>query len=220
MNNAHLYQANGSRIAKIAFITLLHASVVVALMNLKVIRDVVIPRPVTVDFKPDLTPEVKNEPPPVLETAPLERLPITVPDTVIIVEPTPDTITAKRAPPSPLPQDASIRPDQTGDAKVGPVVAPKVVDAPPSMNMSSSCARPDYPARAAREGAEGTVNLSLLIGTKGQVADAKIQRTSGSRDLDKAAISALSMCTFKPATSNGVPTQAWGQIAYVWTLEE
>lgn len=217
MNSAHLYQANGSKMAKIALITGLHAAFVLGLMNMKVIVDVIKPGPVIVDFKPDVKQEV-IEPPPVLDTEPLERLPITVPDTTIIVEPTPDTITARRAPPSPLPQDPLIRPDHgTEGSSVAPKITPS--ETPPSMAMSGDCARPDYPARAAREGAQGTVTLALLISASGKVADAKVQRTSGSRDLDKAAIAALSMCKFKPATANGVPAQAWGQIAYVWTLE-
>ena len=34
------------------------------------------------------------------------------------------------------------------------------------------CARPDYPASAARAGESGTVSLALLIGANGKVADA------------------------------------------------
>jgi protein TonB len=84
---------------------------------------------------------------------------------------------------------------------------------------ANGCAKPDYPARAARNGETGTVSLALLVGTDGRVAGSRIQHSSGSRELDKAAVQALSMCKFKPATNGGVPEQAWAQIAYVWTLD-
>jgi protein TonB len=47
-----------------------------------------------------------------------------------------------------------------------------------------------------------------------------VQKSSGSHDLDRAAVSALSLCKFKPAMNGGVAEPAWGQIAYVWTLEQ
>ncbi|NHZ98932.1 energy transducer TonB [Massilia sp. CCM 8734] len=84
---------------------------------------------------------------------------------------------------------------------------------------ASACAKPDYPARAARDGATGTVNLALLVGVDGKVTDARVDKSSGSRDLDKAAVAALSLCKFKPATLGGVAEPAWAQIAYVWTLD-
>ncbi len=84
---------------------------------------------------------------------------------------------------------------------------------------ADDCAKPDYPARAARNGETGTVSLALLIGTDGRVTDSKVQRSSGSRELDKAAQAALSLCKFKPAMEGGVAQPAWGQIAYVWTLD-
>ena len=72
----------------------------------------------------------------------------------------------------------------------------------------------------ARNGDAGTVGLALLIAPDGHVADSKVTSTSGFRELDRAAMAALSLCKFKPATTNGVPESAWGKIAYVWTLEQ
>jgi protein TonB len=37
--------------------------------------------------------------------------------------------------------------------------------------------------------------------------------------LDRAALDALSLCKFKPATSNGSPEAGWAQIAYDWKLD-
>ena len=84
---------------------------------------------------------------------------------------------------------------------------------------ANGCAKPDYPVRAARNGETGTVTLALMVGTDGRVQDARIQSSSGSRDLDRAALNALSLCQFKPAMNNGMAEAGWAQLAYVWTLE-
>jgi protein TonB len=83
-----------------------------------------------------------------------------------------------------------------------------------------ACAKPPYPASAARNGESGTVTLALLVGADGRVTSSRVLKGSGYRELDKAAVNALSLCKFKPAMNNGVPEAGWGQIAYVWTLEE
>ena len=84
---------------------------------------------------------------------------------------------------------------------------------------ASGCVKPDYPVNAARNGDSGTVTLALLVGIDGRVAGSRVQKSSGSRDLDRAAVNALSLCQFKPAMNNGVPEAGWAQIAYVWSLE-
>jgi protein TonB len=84
---------------------------------------------------------------------------------------------------------------------------------------ANSCALPDYPASAARLGETGTTTLALLVGLDGRVSSARIEHGSGSRVLDRAALNALSLCRFKPATSNGVPEAGWAQLAYVWKLD-
>src|SRR5690606_7339835 len=69
---------------------------------------------------------------------------------------------------------------------------------------ADGCAKPDYPLNAARNGDTGTVTLALLVGPDGRVQDARVQKTSGHRELDRAALNALSLCQFKPAMNNGV----------------
>jgi protein TonB len=84
---------------------------------------------------------------------------------------------------------------------------------------ASGCAKPEYPLSAARNGETGTVTLALLVGTDGRVTGSRVQKSSGSRDLDRAAVNALSLCQFKPAMHDGLPEAGWAQIAYVWSLE-
>jgi protein TonB len=85
---------------------------------------------------------------------------------------------------------------------------------------ANGCAKPDYPANAARNGDSGTVTLALLVGADGKVTSSRIAKSSGHRELDKAAVNALSLCKFQPAMNNGVPEAGWAQIAYVWKLDE
>jgi protein TonB len=84
---------------------------------------------------------------------------------------------------------------------------------------ANGCALPNYPVNAARNGETGTTTLALLVGTDGRVSSARVQQSSGSRDLDRAALNALSLCKFKPATSNGAAEAGWAQLAYVWKLD-
>jgi protein TonB len=57
------------------------------------------------------------------------------------------------------------------------------------------------------------------VGADGRVSSARIDRSSGSRDLDRAAINALSLCKFKPATNNGVAQAGWAKLAFDWKLD-
>lgn len=83
----------------------------------------------------------------------------------------------------------------------------------------NTCARPEYPRSSQRNEETGTTTLQFLIGVDGRVMEAKLAKSSGFRDLDRAAQSALSKCRFKPAMIDGKPEQAWTAVQYVWTLE-
>ncbi|MFB9244977.1 energy transducer TonB [Massilia antarctica] len=83
----------------------------------------------------------------------------------------------------------------------------------------NTCAKPEFPKASLRNEETGTVTLSFLIGVDGRVADSKIVKSSGFRDLDKAAQAGISKCKFKPTMVDGKPEQAWMQMQYVWTLD-
>lgn len=82
-----------------------------------------------------------------------------------------------------------------------------------------SCAKPVYPPEALAARREGTVTLAFLVAVDGTVADARVARSSGQRDLDETARDAIRQCKFAPATSHGKPVQAWTHVQYVWTLK-
>ena len=83
----------------------------------------------------------------------------------------------------------------------------------------NTCAKPEWPKASLRNEETGTVTLSFLIGEDGRVADSKILKSSGFRDLDKAAVTGISKCRFKPGMNDGKPEKAWMSMQYVWTLE-
>ena len=221
----HFTQMNdkgGTKFSKLAVVAALHVAVgamFVHSLNSRGIKMPKMPEEIVVMF----TPEAPPPPPPPPE--PPKPMPKTAPPQV--VAPPVEVEVQQPPPPDAV---AAVVSTETSPQPPTAAAAPEAPAAPPSSNTgvmhtavladANGCAKPDYPTRAARNGESGTVTLALLVGTDGKVANARVQSTSGSKELDRAAISALSMCKFKPAMSGGVAEQAWAQIAYVWTLEQ
>ena len=103
-------------------------------------------------------------------------------------------------------------PQPVAPAPTGIVTVPAVVD-------FNTCAKPAYPRKSLRNEEQGTVVLQFLIGVDGRVADSKVEKSSGFRDLDSAARNALGQCRFKPGLADGKPQQSWVKVQYVWKLE-
>jgi protein TonB len=82
-----------------------------------------------------------------------------------------------------------------------------------------SCETPKYPRSALVNEEAGTVQMAFLVGTDGVVTESKVDHSSGSKSLDKAAVSAFSVCKFKPGTKDGKPEQMWVKMEFVWKLE-
>lgn len=221
MHAAQSFYSSGSKVSKIAIVTGLHVAVAVALINLKVLVPVAPPKVIEVVKTRPITPE-QPEPVPTHSQQNAELPVIVVPkiETVIIEAPVPDTVTAKVDTgdrPAIVPGTGNPAGKGTGTGEASGE-ANKVFRA--ALANAGDCTLPDYPPRALRNGNTGTVTLALLIGPNGHVTESKVQRSSGHQELDRAAMSALSMCKFKPASTNGVPEAAWGQIAYVWSLDD
>ncbi|MFZ6771714.1 energy transducer TonB [Undibacterium sp. SXout7W] len=84
---------------------------------------------------------------------------------------------------------------------------------------SKSCEPPKYPKAALMNEETGTVHMGFLISTEGKVVESRIDKSSGSKSLDKAALSALGLCKFKPGTKDGKAEQLWAKVDFVWKLE-
>ncbi|MBC3883396.1 energy transducer TonB [Undibacterium sp. LX40W] len=81
---------------------------------------------------------------------------------------------------------------------------------------NKSCEAPKYPKASLMNEETGTVTLGFLVSVDGKVVDSKIESTSGSKSLDKAALAALSLCKFKPGSKDGKVEQMWTKVDFVW----
>ena len=77
----------------------------------------------------------------------------------------------------------------------------------------------DYPKASLMNEEQGTTSMSFLVAPDGSVVESKLEKTSGSKSLDKAAIKALSACKFKPGSKDGAPAQTWTKVDYAWKLD-
>ena len=219
MHFSHMTSNGGSKATKIAAVAGFHILVGVLFVHSLNSRHITMPK-MPEELVVMLTPEAPPPPPP----EPPKPMPTVAPPQIVAppVEvqvkqpPPPDTVTAAVTP-DPAPPAPTATPQPEGPPSAAPDSSGKMRTA--VLADANGCAKPDYPAKAMRNGESGTVKLALLVGTDGRVAGSRVQSSSGSRELDKAAVSALSMCQFKPATNGGVAEQAWAQIAYVWTLD-
>lgn len=91
-------------------------------------------------------------------------------------------------------------------AEVGPIVE------------KNSCEKAVYPKSALINEETGTVLLSILVAPDGSVLESKIEQSSGSKTLDKAAAKIYSSCKFKPGVKDGKAQQAWAKLEHIWSL--
>jgi protein TonB len=220
MNFSH-EKSPGKNFTGIAIVIILHALVAYGIITglgtrmvskmaeaveTKIIEEVKPPPPKEVPPPPP-PPEMKAPPPPFIP--PVE---------VNVQQPPPvqnviaNATTAKPATNVLTPPAPPANPAPPAPANPNPVRVAAVAD-------FNTCAKPEWPKASLRNEETGTVTLSFLIGTDGRVADSKIVKSSGFRDLDKAAVTGISKCRFKPGLTDGKPEQAWMQMQYVWTLE-
>jgi protein TonB len=73
----------------------------------------------------------------------------------------------------------------------------------------------EYPKSSLVNEEKGTVVMSLHIAADGKVLESKLTKTSGFKNLDKAATSSILKCKFIPSPSG----QQWQEMEYVWTLD-
>jgi periplasmic protein TonB len=77
----------------------------------------------------------------------------------------------------------------------------------------------EYPKASLMNEEQGTVTMSFQVSATGDVLDSKVDKSSGFKNLDKAAIKAISACKFKPGTKDGKPETTWTKVDYAWKLD-
>ncbi len=118
--------------------------------------------------------------------------------------------------------DLPIDPSPTAITLAAPAAAPATIEATdspaaaapgvesPLLVSSVEYLRPPvprYPATAKQARLAGLVQLLVLVETDGSARDIRIERSSGSPLLDRAAIDSVRAARFKPYTVNGVARQ-------------
>ena len=162
--------------------------------------------------KPEPTPKT----PPAPQAAPVQ--PSQAPSPVSPVPSALPAITAAPlATPMPAPPAAAPPAAPAPAATPAPTRPPLVVAASARMD---SCAKPRYPAASERLHEQGVVSLKFLISENGQVLSGSVEKSSGYKRLDDAALAALSLCKFRPATVDGTPKQEWSALRYRWELND
>lgn len=68
---------------------------------------------------------------------------------------------------------------------------------------------PTYPPQALRQHHQGTAILMTLVGVDGKPHDIKVEKSSGFKELDEAAVAAVWQWTFRPQIKAGVPTEGY-----------
>lgn len=89
-------------------------------------------------------------------------------------------------------------------------------EVPASLN-DKNC-KAEYPKASLMNEEQGDVTMAFLVGADGNVVESKVEKSSGYKNLDKAALKALSACKFKPGTKDGAIAQTWTKVDYSWKL--
>jgi periplasmic protein TonB len=80
---------------------------------------------------------------------------------------------------------------------------------------------PEYPAAARRHEQEGTVRVRVRVLADGQATDIRVEKSSGSAELDRAAVAAVNASKFRAARSpEGVPVDSWVIVPYQFVLQD
>lgn len=87
----------------------------------------------------------------------------------------------------------------------------------PAVFDARSC-KAEYPKAALMNEEQGMVSMMFLVSAEGRVLESKLDKTSGHKSLDKAALTAISACKFKPGMKDGKPDSTWTKVEYNWTL--
>src|SRR5262245_13714563 len=187
-------------------VVLLHAALLLALMN-------------------GLALHVIKKPPPMTNVVPVPRVDEPLPPSELVPLATMDRFDTPIPPAPDIPielQDDTAAPtwqqqpladDEAGYAPARPrITAPRVDPLHP-------LTQPEYPPASIRQGEVGTVTLLVYVSPDGRVADVRVSRSSGFARLDAAAVrEAKRAWRFLPATSDGTPIAEWGTYAVTFRL--
>lgn len=179
-------------------------------------------RVMALDVKLDTTPPKQQpKPPEPKPEAPAAHVP--TPQQPVVIEQTPQIAVAlSPAPAAPAPAPAPVVAAPAVVAPPAPAPAPRPAAPAEVGDLSSkmlSFTPPTYPLESRRQKEEGTVALSLLLGTDGRVADISIASSSGFARLDKAALDSVRKWRWAPIIRNGEPVTVRGTVRIPFVIK-
>ncbi len=187
-------QMSGNRVVAIILVILIHVAAIYAMVTglayeayKKVVEHVT-----TVNVNEPPPPPPKTPPPPPPTNAPP---PPVAPPPPISINVAPPQIQVQPNIPPPAPPVLQVPPP-------APPPPPSQARGVSTKNQSRWASRiqENYPARALDEGVEGSVGVSVTVTPDGRVGSCSVTRSSGSRDLDRAACEGMKRyAEFNPA---------------------
>ena len=158
---------------------------------------------------PPPMPEIAPPPPPFIPL-PEIRTQVPPPPKAIVVPPSPKPPPRQEFKPSqaPVPTQAAPSPAPSAPAPAAQVRTGA------SKIASAGCDVPEKPAMSDRLGETGTVTISVTIGPDGSVTQSSVASGSGFKRLDDAALAAIHLCRFRPATVDGRPEASRSTVRY------
>lgn len=201
------------RFSGLGIVVLLHILLLYALVTglaktvIDVVQKPIETKIITEEVKP---PPEPPKPPPPKAVAPPPSLPFVPPPEVATqAPPQPEQMatspTPQAADPAPAASDSA--PDSTAHAAPSPAFA------------DLNACKPEYPKSALMNEETGIVRVRFVIGANSQLVSASVLKSSGHRDLDKAAVDGLSRCQFKAAMQDGAPVESSFTSDYVWKMD-
>jgi protein TonB len=199
----------GRRYGGLSLVILLHVLLAYVILSGLASRTIdVVKEPIVTKIIEEIIPPPPHEKPP--------------PEPLQVVAPPPDFIP---------PPDIQIQATQNVIADVATVQPPAQAVDPTSSSTAgvgvalpvpgfvdlNGC-KPEYPRASLLAEETGIVRVQFDISADAHLLGAKILRSSGFSNLDKAAVNALSRCKFRAAFQNGVPVQSSFLSDYVWKL--
>ena len=95
------------------------------------------------------------------------------------------------------------------------------VDIAPTENISYRRLRPPkYPPQAVRQRMEGKVLLKVLVGLDGKPEEITVEKSSGYRVLDQAAIAAVKTWVFNAGQKNGAASRGYALVPIEFNLNQ
>ena len=212
-------QMSGNRMVAIVIVALIHIALGYALITGLAYDAVkkVVERVTTVDVSEPPPPPDEPPPPPPKDAPPPPPVAPPPPMNISVAPPPIQTVTTIPPPRPP----AVIIPPPAPVAPPPPPPPPKRANPIPKGNPGRWVSNDDYPSRAIREEAQGTVRFSLTVGPDGRVSGCSVTGSSGNSTLDDTACRLLRQrARFDPKLdSNGNPTTGTWASSFKWQLQ-